>query len=61
MLKVYQISVGWALDLSQGSGIKKWCCWRCRCCLFGLMVYADNTVYTVFQRSLTFALRHCGE
>ena len=24
------------------------CCWRCRRCLIGVVVYTDNTVYTVY-------------
>jgi hypothetical protein len=24
-------------------------CWRCRCCLFGLLAYTGNTVYTDCQ------------
>src|SRR5215212_1547343 len=37
--------------LTKPTGYER-CCWRCLCCLFGLRVYTDNTVYTVTMRGI---------
>ena len=38
-----------------------WRCWRCRCCLLISLVYTDNTVYTVLERSRDICVRHSEE